>query len=150
MARRARAGGRWHRHAGARRLWGAGGGGIPASPPAPGPAGPAAAAPASPAPGAPWQARTQRQELNAGGASRAGAQRGLPKLPSGISHDESPCLLQLRVFKQENGSVLFQPSQFLYRNLATVCELLGELCCPLCASACTWERSTESLVGFFG
>lgn len=48
--------------------------------------------------------------------------------------NESPCLLQLHIFKQENESVLFQPSWFLYRNLANVWELLGELCCPLCAS----------------
>lgn len=34
------------------------------------------------------------------------------------SRNDSPFLLQLHVFKQKNESVLFQPSQFLCRNLA--------------------------------
>lgn len=64
--------------------------------------------------------------------SDTAAQWGLPEVPSTASWNESSFLLQLHIFKQENESVLSQPSQFLYRNLADVWELLGELCCPSC------------------
>lgn len=66
------------------------------------------------------------------GKSYTAAQWGLPEVSSTTSWNESPFLLQLPIFKQENESVLSQPSQFLYRNLADVWELLGELYCPSC------------------
>lgn len=85
----------------------------------------------STAPAAPG-AQQQQGGVAEGEVSYSSAQWGLPEVSSTTSWSESPFLLQLHIFKQENESVLSQPSQFLCRKLADVWELLGELYCPSC------------------
>lgn len=89
------------------------------------------------APGAPQAHLRQPAALRSwrqGSVLHTGARWGLRTIFKRTSRNESLFLLQLHIFKQENESVLFQPSRFLYRNLANVWEFLGERCCPLCTS----------------